>query len=631
MLLITFSKEGKENIVLTENDLFDFSYEDACFSGDTFELGGAIARKLRVVIDNNTGRFSRGTFANCRVKLEINEKFYGWYNTELPKRRNGVIELTAYDDMVKLDTEYPSDYLFPQTFWAVYAQCVYTAGLASDISFDNVVLNGVLDNGVISASYTQYIYANSCRKLVAGMAEWNGGYAHINADNKLQIDKFSKTISREYSSGNLLELDYSDETVTFTKIKTSQKNKTYEKGSDDGYTLTINNQYISYGLDDANFELYLTKIFEYYSGFTLTPMSFTLAEPDLDLRVGDRVKVFDEEEQIAIYGNVSKIELSGNLSMVVTCGGFDSAGSSNGFTPTSYSQIQQSKQEAKAELSAGTVLTDYKYISDLSAQCNGITYTAEKDTATGLISKIADSAGHVLTPEIPEGITDIAMHNAAIFALAMARGLGAPDPAEEIIKSAIYRLYEPDGTVYTPDITGSDITDNKPDEIRYTDKFVDTGIPQSRLTGSTSGVTLAFVLKPTAWAAYYGLLGLHVDSDGINIQAWGATDCRALLYRHYFAFPLIAGEKHVLIVADSETEWYAMHNTTVKASGNDTPTNQVSPMGNITLYNSYEKMGSRNYHGIAYDALIWDRALTQDEALAVAKRLMAQHNIGGNT
>jgi len=310
---------------------------------------------------------------------------------------------------------------------------VYTAGLASGISFDNVVLNGVLDNGVISASYTQYIYANSCRKLVAGMAEWNGGYAHINADNKLQIDKFSKTVSREYSSGNLLELDYSDETVTFTKIKTSQKNKTYERGDDSGYTLVINNQYISYGLDDANFELYLTKIFEYYSGFTLTPMSFTLAEPDLDLRVGDRVKVFDEEEQIAIYGNVSKIELSGNLSMVVTCGGFDSAGSSNSFTPTSYSQIQQSKQEAKAELSAGTVLTDYKYISDLSAQCNGITYTAEKDTETGLISKISDSNGNSLEPEIPAGITDAALHNAVFWAVAMARGLGGSSTIMPII------------------------------------------------------------------------------------------------------------------------------------------------------------------------------------------------------
>ena len=263
-------------------------------------------------------------------------------------------------------------------------------------------------------------------------------------------------------------------------------------------------------------------------------------------------------------------------------------------------------------MSAGAALTSYKYLTDLSAQCNGITYTAEKDTETGLISKISDSAGHVLTPEIPEGITDVAMHNATVFALAMARGLGAPDPAEEIIKSAIYRLCEPDGTVYTTN-------------------YVDTGIPQSRLTGSTSGATLAFVLNPTAWAPYYGLLGQHEGNDGINVQADSTSTCSAWLYRHAFGFPVIAGEKHVLIISDSEAEWYAMHNTTVKAAGDDTPTKQATPMGNIVLYNSWQYAAQRNYHGIAYDALIWDRALTRDEALAVAKRLMAQHNIGGNT
>lgn len=206
VFLITFSKAGQEDIVLTEDDLFDFQYEASCYSGETFELGGVNAKTLYLLIDNNTQRFSRGTFANCRVKLEIDGKFFGYYNTELPKRRNGVIELTAYDDMVKLDTEFPTDYTFPQTFWAVYAQCVFEAGLASEVSFDNVVLNGVWDNGIISADYTQYIYANSCRNLVAGMAEWNGGFAYINDVNKLQIDKFSKTVTREYSSGDLRKI-----------------------------------------------------------------------------------------------------------------------------------------------------------------------------------------------------------------------------------------------------------------------------------------------------------------------------------------------------------------------------------------------------------------------------------------
>lgn len=424
MFLITFSKAGQDDIVLTEDDLFDFQYEASCYSGETFELGGVNAKTLYLLIDNNTQRFSRGTFANCRVKLEIDGKFFGYYNTELPKRRNGVIELTAYDDMVKLDTEFPTDYTFPQTFWAVYAQCVFEAGLASEVSFDNVVLNGVWDNGIISADYTQYIYANSCRNLVAGMAEWNGGFAYINDDNKLQIDKFSKTVTREYSSGDLMELDYSDETVVFSKVKTSQKNKTYEMGTDAGYTLVLKNQYISYGLDDTMFETYLTKISEYYTVFELTPMSFTLAEPDFDLHVGDRIQVYDEEEQVAITGNVSKIAISGNCSMTVTCGGFENVSSSSGFTPTSYSQIQQSKQEAKtSSQTTGGTLNEYKYLTDTSVKFNGTTYTIEKDATTGLISKISDSNGNSLEPGISAGITDAALHNAVFWAVAMARGI----------------------------------------------------------------------------------------------------------------------------------------------------------------------------------------------------------------
>lgn len=424
MFLITFSKAGQEDIVLTEDDLFDFQYEASCYSGESFELGGVNAKTLYLLIDNNTQRFSRGTFANCRVKLEIDGKFFGYYNTELPKRRNGVIELTAYDDMVKLDTEFPTDYTFPQTFWAVYAQCVFEAGLASEVSFDNVVLNGAWDNGIISADYTQYIYANSCRNLVAGMAEWNGGYAHINDDGKLQIDKFSKIVSREYRSGDLMELDYSDETVVFSKVKTSQKNKTYEMGTDAGYTLVLKNQYISYGLDDTMFETYLTKISEYYTRFTLTPMSFTLAEPDFDLRVGDRIQVYDEEEQVTITGNVSKIVISGNCSMTVTCGGFENVSSTNGFTPTSYSQVQQSKQEAKtSSQTAGGTLNEYIYLTDTSVKFNDKTYTIEKDADTGLISKISDSAGNEFEPEISAGITDVATHNAVFWAVAMCKGL----------------------------------------------------------------------------------------------------------------------------------------------------------------------------------------------------------------
>lgn len=420
MLLITFSKAGHDDIVLTEDDLFDWDYEDSCFSSDTFELGGVNAKSLYLLIDNNDRRFSRGTFSNSRATLEVDGRIYGEFNVELPKRRDGVIEITAYNDMIKLDCEYPSDYVFPQVFWSVYAQCLFEAGLTEDLSFDNFELNALFDNGVISADYTDYIYANSCRQLISGMAEWNGGFAHFNSDNKLQVDVFSKEISHEFYSGQLMELDYSDETITFSKVKTSFKNKTYEKGDDSGYTLVIRNQYISYGLTDENFETYLTCIYDYYKGFTLTPMSLVLAEPDFDLKLGDRISVYDEEEDVTVVGNISKINITGNCTMTITCGGFRNVSSYNNFKPTSYSQTEQAKTEAEETINeaGGTggdtiesaIIIQQKDISHLLHEYTIIKYIAGNKAVYGGPSSSIIVGGYVFVSSKVFATTDSPMY-----------------------------------------------------------------------------------------------------------------------------------------------------------------------------------------------------------------------------
>lgn len=70
------------------------------------------------------------------------------------------------------------------------------------------------------------------------------------------------------------------------------------------------------------------------------------------------------------------------------------------------------------------ILTEYKYLTDLSVKLNGITYSITKDTVTGLISKISDNDGNSFEPGISAGITDVALHNAVFWAVAMARGFG---------------------------------------------------------------------------------------------------------------------------------------------------------------------------------------------------------------
>ena len=101
MITLTFSKAGADDVVLSENDLFDFDYEHSCFSGETFELGGVNARRLSLIIDNNGQWYPRKTFANSRVTLEADGEYIATFNAELPKRRDGIIELVAYDEFAR--------------------------------------------------------------------------------------------------------------------------------------------------------------------------------------------------------------------------------------------------------------------------------------------------------------------------------------------------------------------------------------------------------------------------------------------------------------------------------------------------------------------------------------------------
>ena len=92
------------------------------------------------------------------------------------------------------------------------------------------------------------------------------------------------------------------------------------------------------------------------------------------------------------------------------------------------SQLQKQIDELRKQISqsGGTagVLTEYQYLTDASVKFNGTTYTIEKDATTGLISKISDSYNHEFKPSISPGITDVALHNAVFWVLAMCRGLG---------------------------------------------------------------------------------------------------------------------------------------------------------------------------------------------------------------
>ena len=92
--------------------------------------------------------------------------------------------------------------------------------------------------------------------------------------------------------------------------------------------------------------------------------------------------------------------------------------------PQTEKQIDELRKQLSQAGGTAGALAEYQYLTDTSVKFNGTTYTVEKDAETGLISKISDSYNHEFKPSISPGITDVALHNAVFWALAMCRGLG---------------------------------------------------------------------------------------------------------------------------------------------------------------------------------------------------------------
>lgn len=109
-------------------------------------------------------------------------------------------------------------------------------------------------------------------------------------------------------------------------------------------------------------------------------------------------------------------------------------------------KTQREYPASKTTYSNKSTVKKYEILSDNSIALNGTTYTIEKDD-TGLISKISDSSGNSLEPAKSGEITDIATHNAVLWAVAMARGIyGASAPTGDTMPhmNGIFGYFTPD-------------------------------------------------------------------------------------------------------------------------------------------------------------------------------------------
>lgn len=134
-------------------------------------------------------------------------------------------------------------------------------------------------------------------------------------------------------------------------------------------------------------------------------------------------------------GDIVSVKISDSKTLKIRISGITYEVKNGAFTETLYSSALTESQSnyTSGDVSGGTyqptsggtgagTLAEYNVLSDNSVKYNGITYTAER-AESGLISKISDDKGGEFEPTFADGVTDIALHNAAFLAVAMLSGL----------------------------------------------------------------------------------------------------------------------------------------------------------------------------------------------------------------
>lgn len=332
--------------------------------------------------------------------------------------RNGVTAVKAYDMMSRLDkrvswvdTSKATAPTFPCKMQAMLNYLCARAGVTTDFVCEDITVEKAPDG------YT-------AQELISYIAASHGRNARFSPSEVLKFPAYEE-VGKTVQYGRCYSLDIaggSGYTVKGILLQRGGDDKIYIDGTASEYDETAD------GIVTAYDPFATVGIAEYawsrLGGLNYSAVSLEMPAENI-LEPGDAFTVEDAD------GTQKKvIVMEQELSLTCT-GGFVEKISCTAESKAQNRSTENRQEATEKQVAAGVTsaaLTEYQYLTDTSVKFNGTTYTVEKDADTGLISKISDSAGNEFEPEISAGITDVAMHNAVFWAVAMMSGFSSSTP-----------------------------------------------------------------------------------------------------------------------------------------------------------------------------------------------------------
>ena len=260
-MIITFYS-GENSAILDNSKVVGLSLECKMFN-EVFKLGSTPCYCVTLEILKGSAPYEPGQITKVHINDTASSRFSHYFYLDEVNTDDDVVEkYTLVDSMIKFNFNYDgSDFINAETrtLLDVLLNICEVAGVSTDIT-------GFNGSDKIITWYDNTI---SAREYIGYIAELAGGYAYINASDKLVFGDFvnsdvSTTVALEETSGYKI-----GEYHVLTRVLFDNSDVVYEAGTDTGNTVYLNpgNVYITSQADvDAiynavkNFNFYSVKI-----------------------------------------------------------------------------------------------------------------------------------------------------------------------------------------------------------------------------------------------------------------------------------------------------------------------------------------------------------------------------------
>lgn len=364
----------------------------------------------------------------------------GWFYVDTITRKDNITTIVAYDKMLRGAKIYkPTALTFPCRASAILDDICDKMGVSLRdgvaMPYDPII-NEAPTKGKDSDGNTLYY---TRREILGYLASIMGGNWFFDAGGHLAFTQF-EAVSDTFAAANSTAADISSDAYVVTGITWNINGVPYSRFDDEDAAGMLE---FSNPLKVDAKEPIMGAVEQRLVG--LTYHSGTIQRQGCGwFELGDIVTAYRKDgtsSPVLITGINYSIEGGAYTEKIFSSALSDSESNYTSGDISGQTVPQSVAQEEAANGSGGIVtLTSYEYLTDLSVKLNGVTYTAEKDETTGLISRITDSGGNSLEPTINSGVTDVALHNAVFMAAAVCRGIGAP----KFVLDGIMGLFTPE-------------------------------------------------------------------------------------------------------------------------------------------------------------------------------------------